>query len=131
MPQPLGPATPRLLHAAGRSTLWTTGIVAVLLAGRMWGADDIEWKDRSWRLMANQGQLETDDWTYGGMLAGLGATTLLRRPLGWVGAVGAVGFGSFAGMMGYMTWRYAINKGKFPEDPDANSHSLTRKNPGQ
>jgi hypothetical protein len=36
------------------------GIVSVGLVGRMWGREDIEWKDRSWRLMENKGQLETE-----------------------------------------------------------------------
>ncbi|KAI1117273.1 hypothetical protein F5Y14DRAFT_377058 [Nemania sp. NC0429] len=117
-PSPAGVVVPRsqlLLQAAGRSTLWTIGIVSIGLAGRMWGREEIEWKDRSWRLMENQGQLETDDWTYGGMAAGLAATALLKRPVGLVAALGSVGTGSVAGTLGYMAWRYGIHGGKRPE----------------
>ncbi|GAP92733.2 hypothetical protein SAMD00023353_8900260 [Rosellinia necatrix] len=110
------PRSPRpYLQVAGRSTLWTMGVVSAGLAGRMWGREEIEWKDRAWRLMESDGQLETDDWTYGGMAAGLAVTALLRRPVGWVGAVGAVGAGSVAGTIGYMGWRYAVHGGKRPE----------------
>lgn len=114
-PSPLVPRPQRFLRTTGASTLWALGILSVGLAGRMWGRGEIEWKDRSWRLMESKGQLETDDWTYGGMAAGLAASAL-ARPGGWVGVVGAVGTGSFAGMLGYMGWRYGVHKGKFPGD---------------
>ncbi len=80
----------------------------------MWGREEIEWKDRSWRLMESKGQLETDDWTYGGMVAGLAATALFKRPLGLVAAVGSVGTGSAVGVLGYLGWRYGLHGGKFP-----------------
>ncbi|KAI1180848.1 hypothetical protein F4777DRAFT_175014 [Nemania sp. FL0916] len=105
----------RYLRAAGNSTVWTVAIVSVGLVGRMWGREEIEWKDRSWRLMENKGQLETDDWTYGGMAAGLAASVLLKRPVGWAAVVGSVGVGSVAGTLGYMGWRYGMHGGKRPE----------------
>ncbi|KAI1820603.1 hypothetical protein F4861DRAFT_51441 [Xylaria intraflava] len=101
------------LRLAGQSTLWTVGITSVGLVGRMWGREEIEWKDRSWRLMESKGQLETDDWTYGGMAVGLTATALLRRPVGWVAAVGSVGTGSVIGTLGYCGWRYGLHGGQF------------------
>lgn len=64
--------------------------------------------------MENKGQLETDDWTYGGMAAGLAATVLLKRPVGWVAALGSVGTGSVVSTLGYMAWRYGIHGGKRP-----------------
>jgi len=82
----------------------------------MWGREEIEWKDRSWRLLENKGQVETDDWTYGGMAVGLAATALLKRPVGWATTVGSIGTGSVAGTLGYMGWRYGIHGGKFEED---------------
>lgn len=93
----------------------TIGIVSVGLVSRMWGREEIEWKDRSWRLMENKGQLETDDWTYGGMVAGLAATALLKRPVGLVAILGSVGTGSVVGMLGYMGWRHGMHGGKFPD----------------
>lgn len=112
------PTVPRpqaYLRAAGKGTAWTLGIVSIGLVGRMWGREEIEWQDRSWRLLENKGQLETDDWTYGGMLAGLAATALLRRPVGWAAALGSVGAGSVAGTLGYMGWRYGVHGGKHQE----------------
>lgn len=52
--------------------------------------------------MENKGQVECDDFTYTGMLVGLGtvATESVKRT-GWVGLLGAVGLGSTAGMVSY------------------------------
>ncbi|RFU79249.1 hypothetical protein TARUN_2961 [Trichoderma arundinaceum] len=112
----------KLLLSASRSTLITTAIVSVGLTARMWGREPIEWQDRSWRLLENRGQVETDDWTYSGMGIALLATGLMRArgaggpaKLGWRGVVGATGIGSVGGMIGYMAWRYGINGGKFVE----------------
>ena len=119
-PPPL-PRSQLFLRAAGASTVWTVGFLSVGLAARMWGREDIEWRDRSWRLLENQGQLETDDWTYGGMALGLLGTAAAAAQkgslaaLGWRGVVGGVGVGSVAGTVGYMAWRYGVHGGKFPE----------------
>ena len=80
----------------------------------MWGREEIEWKDRSWRLLESKGQVETDDWSYGGMLLGLAATAFLKRPVGWVAVIGSVGTGSAVGVVGYMGWRYGLHSGRFP-----------------
>ena len=84
---------------------------------RMWGREDIEWKDRSWRLLENRGQVECDDWTYGGMLAGA-ATAVMGggAAQGWRGVAGRVGLGSIIGMGGYMGWRYGVKGGKWEEE---------------
>lgn len=82
------------------------------IPGRMWGREEIEWKDRSWRLLENKGQLEVDDWTYVGILGGAVASARLR---GWRGKIGGIGLGSVAGTVGYMGWRYGIKGGKFEE----------------
>lgn len=114
-PAPLISRSQILLHITGKSTLWAMGFVSVGLVGRMWGREDIEWRDRSWRLMENEGQVECDDFTYAGMLAALGtAATKSVRGTGLLGLVGAVGLGSTAGMLGYMGWRYGMHRGKFP-----------------
>ncbi|KAM3491066.1 hypothetical protein MY3957_005632 [Beauveria namnaoensis] len=135
------PFAARLLRSCAGSILATLGVAGVGLVVRMWGRDDIEWRDRSWRLLESKGQLETDDWTYGGMGAaaatsalvmvkakaktgageGAGAGARKKTPppavlvLGWRGLVGAAGLGSVGGMMGYLGWRYGVNGGKFPE----------------
>ncbi|KAI0874987.1 hypothetical protein GGS24DRAFT_457012 [Hypoxylon argillaceum] len=107
------PRSQLYLRAAGHGTLWTIGIVSLGLVNRMWGREEIEWKDRSWRLMENKRQLETDDWTYGGMITALAATVLFKRPVGWVAVIGSVGAGSVAGTLGYIGWRYGIHSGKY------------------
>ncbi|POR32712.1 Uncharacterized protein TPAR_07086, partial [Tolypocladium paradoxum] len=83
----------------------------------MQGRQPIEWQDRSWRLLENEGQLETDDWTYAGMGAAAAAAVATGRvrALGWRGLVGATGLGSVGGVVGYLAWRYGINGGKFPD----------------
>lgn len=81
----------------------------------MRGKEEIEWQDRSWRLLENKGQVEVDDWTYGGMAAGLAVSVARGKSLGWRGAIGGVGAGSLLGMMGYMGWRHGIKGGKWDE----------------
>ncbi|KAM3504723.1 hypothetical protein MY10362_003381 [Beauveria mimosiformis] len=123
------PFAARLLRSCAGSILATLGVAGVGLVVRMWGRDDIEWRDRSWRLMESKGQLETDDWTYGGMGAATATAALVmvkarararagKLPgtvMGWRGVVGAAGLGSVGGVMGYLGWRYGVNGGRFPE----------------
>ncbi|KAF1735147.1 hypothetical protein CRV24_004068 [Beauveria bassiana] len=71
------PFAARLLRSCAGSILATLGVAGVGLVVRMWGRDDIEWRDRSWRLLESKGQLETDDWTYGGMGAAAATSALV------------------------------------------------------
>jgi hypothetical protein len=108
----------RLFRAAGQGTLIGTALLAVALAGRMRGREDIEWRDRSWRLLENRGQVETDDWCLGGAVIGLGTTAAMmasgRTPsLGIRGLIGGPGLGSAVGVLGYLGWRYGVHGGKF------------------
>lgn len=68
--------------------------------------------------MENKGQLECDDWTYGGMALGAGWATALRTGDGPLlrRALGGMGIGSLLGMVGYMGWRYGVNSGTFPDE---------------
>ncbi|KAF5505841.1 hypothetical protein CGCS363_v005339 [Colletotrichum siamense] len=111
---------PRLLRKTGTASAVGLGLMGLALAGRMQGREDIEWRDRAWRLLENPGQLETDDSTYGGAAAGvvaLGAWRLAgaKGVGGLRAAAGAAGLGSVAGTVGYMVWRYGMHAGKFPE----------------
>jgi hypothetical protein len=108
--------TSTLLRSTGTGTLVATGLLAISLPVRMWGREEIEWKDRSWRLLENKGQVECDDWTYGAMVLGGASAIPGYRILGWRGAVGSVGLSSVVGMMGYMGWRYGVNGGQFEEE---------------
>lgn len=107
------PFTQALLFSASRATLLALPLGVLATFGRMYGREEIEWQDRSWRLLENHGQLETDDWTYPSMIAGAAVGAI--RTGGWRGALGGAGLGSVAGMAGYMAWRYGVNGGKFPE----------------
>lgn len=53
----------------------------LLLTGRMWSAEEVEWQDRSWRLLENEGQVRHD--LYADVGAGVGAVS------GVVGVVGS------------------------------------------
>ncbi|ODA79753.1 hypothetical protein RJ55_05347 [Drechmeria coniospora] len=107
----------KVLRASATGSLVGLGLTSVVLVARMHGREDIEWRDRSWRLLENEGQLETDDWTYVGMGAAAAAAigTGKVNALGYKALVGAMGLGSVGGMVGYMIWRYGIYHGKFPE----------------
>lgn len=105
------------LHAAGTGTAVGAVLLGGALGARMWGREGIEWQDRSWRLLRNKGQVECDDFTYGGAVGGVGAAAVTGalRGVGWRGAVGAAGVGSVVGTVGYMAWRYGVKGGRFEE----------------
>ena len=62
-----------LVRSCGVGATIFTSASAVGLVARMWNREEIEWKDRAWRLLENKGQVEVDDWGVGGMALG-GAT---------------------------------------------------------
>ena len=84
----------------------------------MWGREEIEWKDRSWRLLENKGQLEVDTWSAAGVGAGTIAlvTSSWGRGAGWRVQVGSCGMGATVGMLGYMIWRHGIKGGKWEDE---------------
>jgi len=96
-------------------------MMTVGLPMMMRNKEEIEWKDRSWRLLENKGQLEVDDWSYLGMVGGLG-TMIMRGEkmgLGWRGAVGGMGVGGLVGVVGYIGWRYGVKGGKWQEEKES------------
>jgi hypothetical protein len=82
----------------------------------MWDKEPIEWADRSWRLLENKGQVEVDDWGYGGAVLGTAAAIFARTNMGWRGVLGGAGLGSLVGVGGYMVYRHGIKGGKWEED---------------
>ncbi|KAF1988094.1 hypothetical protein K402DRAFT_392364 [Aulographum hederae CBS 113979] len=52
---------------------------ALAVTGQMWGREDIEWKDRSWRLLGNKTQVETDNWVLGGVVLGAAGALIAGR----------------------------------------------------
>ncbi|KAF6803884.1 hypothetical protein CMUS01_14979 [Colletotrichum musicola] len=109
----------RVLRSTGTASLIGMGLMGLALAGRMQGREDIEWRDRAWRLLENAGQVETDDWTVGGTVAGLVGLRVWRQAGAAARGVrvvaGAAGVGSVVGTVGYLAWRYGVHKGRFPE----------------
>ncbi|KAL2059950.1 hypothetical protein VTL71DRAFT_10105 [Oculimacula yallundae] len=105
-----------LLRSTGVGALTGFALLAIGLRIQMYGKEDIEWKDRSWRLLENKGQLECDDWTYPAMLAGGLAAMTRARVWGWRGVLGGVGAGSLLGMAGSIGWRHGVKGGKWEED---------------
>jgi hypothetical protein len=108
----LSPA-PTLLRSIGVGSLAGTALLTLVLAARMWDKEPIEWADRSWRLLENKGQVEVDDWSYGGAGLGAAATALARTNMGWRGVLSGTGLGSLVGVGGYMVYRHGIKGGKW------------------
>ncbi|KAK1718440.1 heterokaryon incompatibility protein-domain-containing protein [Colletotrichum lupini] len=67
-----------LLRKSGTASAVGLGLTGVATVARMYGREDIEWRDRAWRLMESRSQLEVDDWTYGGAAAGVAALGIAR-----------------------------------------------------
>ena len=111
-----------LFISSSRGLVLGTLVSGVMLGLRMQGREDIEWSDRSWRLLSNTGQVEIDNWILGGTAMGATAAFLASRtgrlPVGIenrmaTALVGGAGLGTTAGTAGYMLWRYGIKGGKF------------------
>ncbi|KAG9234734.1 hypothetical protein BJ875DRAFT_460754 [Amylocarpus encephaloides] len=116
-PSPLSSTfTGTLLRSQGVGAVVATGLLVVGLPVRMAGRTEIEWQDRSWRLLENKWQVECDDWTYAGMAGGAMMAARRGGQWGWKGRAGIVGAGSLVGMLGYMGWRYGVKGGKFEEE---------------
>lgn len=112
------PLFPYLIRSTGTGAVVGTGLLAIGLVARMWGREEIEWKDRAWRLLENKGQVEVDSWGLIGMLTGV---ALLGVRAGWRGiewrtAFGSLGIGGTSGVRGYMVWRHGIHGGKWPNE---------------
>ncbi|MCJ1356567.1 MAG: hypothetical protein MMC33_006562 [Icmadophila ericetorum] len=112
-----------VLRHAGIGSLVGTALMVIAVPLRMRGREEIEWQDRSWRLLENKHQVEVDDFSLLGM-AGGAAAAALARPMGsllsgtlgslrWQRVVGGAGVGSMVGVGAYMGWRYGIQKGRY------------------
>jgi hypothetical protein len=88
-----------VLRGAGTGALIGTGLLAVGVTARMWGREEIEWKDRAWRLCENEGQKNTDDGSLVGIAVALAAGGMAKgaRVVGWRGLVGGAAVGSLVG----------------------------------
>lgn len=108
-----------VLRSTGTGTLWGTGLSALALTGRMWGRSEIEWQDRSWRLLYNKGQVECDDWSVAGSCLGVAAASIREAsvtqaaPGRLLRIVGGFGMGNLAGVLGYMIYRHGLHSGRW------------------
>jgi Protein of unknown function (DUF1757) len=102
---------PNTLRATGIGATAGAALMGAMLVPRMWSKEEIEWQDRAWRLLENEGQMSVDDWSLEGMLVGVAAAVLAarrglivikNRPMA---VVGAAGLGSLSGTEGSMAWR--------------------------
>ena len=93
-----------LLRSTGVGGAVGVGLMIVGLPIRMWGREEIEWKDRAWRLQENRGQLEGDKYSTTGTVAGLAvaASSNSIRKSGLRPVLGGAGVGSLIGVIGYM-----------------------------
>ena len=111
----------QLQRRAAIGGLWGVGCLTVGLTALMWNAQEIEYQDRSWRLLENEGQVECDKWSVAGSVLGLTGMGYLAsrgrlsptaltagRASPWVSALGSAGLGNLAGVLGYLIWRKAI-----------------------
>ncbi|KAI4242329.1 MAG: hypothetical protein L6R40_004058 [Gallowayella cf. fulva] len=100
----------RLLSSAAIGSLGGTAFLACGLTSRMWAREEIEWQDRSWRILANKGQNREDDWSLGGILLGaVGMGLAARRGGGiaariprWRTTAGGAAVGSVLGTVGHV-----------------------------
>lgn len=100
----------RLLSSTAVGSLGGIAFLAVAMTARMWGREEIEWKDRSWRLLANRTQNREDDWSVGGAALGaVGMAIMARRGGGfaagvpmWAVLAGGAGAGSVVGTVGHV-----------------------------
>ncbi|KAF2017317.1 hypothetical protein BU24DRAFT_420356 [Aaosphaeria arxii CBS 175.79] len=102
---------PRLFTHSARGIVLGSVAGVLMTYGRMRGKEEIEWQDRTWRLLENKGEVATDWWVFDGAAAGavVGALGVRRGriPVGLsTGVLGGAGIGSSAGVA-YMISSYA------------------------
>ncbi|KAA8651359.1 hypothetical protein EYZ11_000941 [Aspergillus tanneri] len=95
-----------LVRSAGVGAAVGTGLGGIATMMRMRGREEIEWKDRSWALLENKGQVKVDNWSQPGMVLGAAAVALRKAKAmgngGWRGILGGAGIGSLIGTVGSM-----------------------------
>ncbi|EPS36954.1 hypothetical protein H072_9517 [Dactylellina haptotyla CBS 200.50] len=101
-----------MLLRSNSTGFFVSGIIGLgITFGRMMGRDDIEWQDRSWRLLRNSGQTQLDDFSASGMALGAIVGTVQRGSLPlWRGFAGGAGLGSLAGTIAFVTWKMSSSK---------------------
>lgn len=94
-----------LPKSATIGSLIGVGAMTLAIRGRMNDKTEIEWQDRSWRILQNQSQIKTDWAMLGGAMSGaivgISRRSVVQRPV-WMIAGGA-SLGAAAGLLLGMT----------------------------
>lgn len=101
----------RSLNYSGRGFAFGAVAGIVMTWGRMLGREDIEWKDRAWRVLENKGEEETDWVALGGAEVGAVVALVVARRGGLSlsagrAMLGGAGVGAAAGVP-YMVATFA------------------------
>jgi hypothetical protein len=104
----------RVLANSGRGLVLGTVAGALMTWGRMRGKEEIEWQDRSWRLLENKGEVDTDWETIAATGAGAAAGVIAARrgivPVRvGTAALGGAGIGLSSGVL-YMFGTYVAGR---------------------
>lgn len=114
---------PALVRSASLGSLVGLGIWMIILPLKMGGKEEIQWKDYSWRILENRGQVLLDDWCVSGLVGGVVMGFLAKRrheheqeqgdgaegsegkaPL-WQWLLAGAGLGSLGGVVGFLVVR--------------------------
>ncbi|KAF2851034.1 hypothetical protein T440DRAFT_77657 [Plenodomus tracheiphilus IPT5] len=111
---PLNTLLARTLQTCGRGLVLGTVAGGVMTWGRMRGMEEIQWQDRTWRILENKGEVKTDWVTLGAAGAGAaGAVVAARRgavPAGMgTAALGGAAVGAAMGVP-YMVALFATGR---------------------
>ncbi|KAJ3094660.1 hypothetical protein HDU97_007726 [Phlyctochytrium planicorne] len=88
-----------LIRSNATATLIAIPLGIAMTEFKMQGKEEIEWQDRSYRLLNNAGQNELDVLGWGGFGAGLVGGLLMRK--GVMRTVGMAGLGGVFGLVGF------------------------------
>jgi hypothetical protein len=104
------------LRSTGFGALTGTALMVPAVYMRMKGREEIEWKDRSWRLLENNSQKAVDDFSVVGTAFGalFGARQIASQQSARAKVLlvaGGAGVGSIAGVMVYLGWWYGLKGG--------------------
>ncbi|GAB7326827.1 hypothetical protein MBLNU13_g10760t1 [Cladosporium sp. NU13] len=107
------------LRSTGVGALTGTALMIPAVYMRMYGREEIEWKDRSWRLLESESQKAVDDFSGIGTVVGalFGARQIVSHQSARTKVfkvAGGAGVGSIAGVVVYLSWWYGLKGGKRP-----------------
>jgi hypothetical protein len=104
----------RTLKTASRGLVVGTAAGALMTWGRMKGREEIEWKDRAWRIQENNGEVNTDWVTFGAAAGGaVGGLVAARKGVIPLTVGNAVLGGAAVGMASgvpYMITSFAMGR---------------------